>query len=476
MANGPAQAERAAGNRATGDRTTRFGQPTGLWVLSGTELWDRISFHGMQAMLVLYMAGELLKPGRIEQVAGFAHYRAAVETVTGPLSSQGIATQTFGLYMALLTFFPLIGGWIGDRWTSRRTAVTLGALLMTGGHFALAFDRTFLFALLLLILGAGLLRGNLKAQIKTLYAEGDRRLADAFQVYSFVVNFGAFIAPIVTGVVAKYYGWHAGFAVAGFGMLIGLFVYLFGSRHLPADKAKAQAVVRGALTARERRNVLGLFLVWPVSLCFWTAQAQIWNVYNLWVRDHVNLWVGGFEVPVPWMQSLDGLAPALFIPLVVWHWRRQARRGTEPDIFVKMGIGCLIFACAVLWLAAAPLVANAQGRAPLAWPVLFHLISNLGAVYFSPVMLALYASRAPAAWRGTMLGIEALAASAASLLSGYMGGWYEVMSPTRFWTINAMIVGGAGCAVLILRGPLARFFGPEETMAMPEPDGTTLPA
>lgn len=474
MGDRPAQVQGTNDSQAPANPADKFGQPKGLWVLAGTELWDRISFHGMQAMLVLYMAGELLKPGRIEKVAGFTQYRAAVEAVTGPLTDQGIATQTFGLYMALLTFFPLIGGWIGDRWTSRRTAVTMGALLMTGGHFALAFDETFLPALLLLILGAGLLRGNLKAQVKSLYAEGDRRLADAFQVYSFVVNFGAFIAPIVTGIVAKYYGWHAGFAVAGFGMLIGLFVYLFGSRHLPADQAKRVAMQRGALTATEKRNVIGLFMIWPVSLCFWTAQAQIWNVYNLWVRDHVNLRLGSFEVPVPWMQSLDGLAPALFIPLVVWHWRRQAKRGTEPDIFTKMGIGCVIFALGVLWLAAAPAVSNADGRVPLLWPVMFHLISNLGAVYFSPVMLALYASRAPAAWRGTMLGIEALAASAASLLSGYMGGWYEFMSPTRFWTINAAIVGGAGLAVLVLRGPLARYFGPEQDL--PEPDGETLPA
>ncbi|OCC22421.1 amino acid transporter [Croceicoccus estronivorus] len=453
------------------ERTDRFGHPRGLWVLSGTELWDRISFHGMQAMLVLYMAGELLKPGRIEHVVGFDRYRATVEWVTGPLSAQALATQTFGLYVAFLTFFPLIGGWIGDRWTSRRTAVTLGALLMTAGHFSLAFDESFLLALLFLILGAGLLRGNLKAQIKTLYAEGDRRLADAFQVYSFVVNFGAFIAPIATGTVAKYYGWHAGFALAGVGMLIGLVVYLIGSRHLPADRAKRQAVVRSKLTSRERQNVMGLVMMWPVSLCFWTAQAQIWNVYNLWVRDHVDLTVGNFEVPVPWMQSLDGLAPALFIPLVVWHWRRQARRGTEPDIFTKIGIGCVIFAGAVVWLAAAPLAANADGLAPLLWPVMFHLISNFGAVYFSPVMLALWASRAPASWRGTLLGVETLSASAASLISGYMGGWYEKMAPSHFWLINAMIVGGAGLAVLALRKPLTRYFGPEE--AMPEPDGQT---
>jgi POT family proton-dependent oligopeptide transporter len=455
-------------NTAETSPQDRFGHPKGLWVLGGTELWDRISFHGMQAMLVLYMAGELLNPGRIERVVGFATYRAAVEWFTGPLSPQAMASQTFGIYAALVIAMPLLGGWLGDRFVSRRFAVATGALLMTAGHFALAFDESFLLALLLLILGAGMLRGNLKAQIKTLYAEGDRRLADAFQVYSFVVNFGAFIAPIVTGAVAKYYGWHAGFAVAGFGMLIGLGVYLFGARHLPADAAKRQAIARGRLTAHERHNVWGLMMLWPVSLCFWTAQAQIWNVYNLWVRDHVDLTVGTFEVPVPWMQSLDGLAPAMFIPLVVLYWRWQAKRGTEQDIFTKMGVGCVIFAIGVAWLAAAPLVADSQGRAPLLWPVMFHLISNLGAVYFAPVMLTLWAGRAPAAWRGTLLGIEALAAAVASLLSGYMGGWYEVMDPSTFWLINTAIVGGAGLAVLVLRGPLMRYFGPEDGEKSPD--------
>lgn len=445
----------------------RFGHPRGLWVLAGTELWDRISFHGMQAMLVLYMAGELLDPARIGHVVGFARYRAIVESVTGPLSEQALATQTFGLYVALITFFPLIGGWLGDRFVSRRFAVASGALLMTAGHFALAFDESFLLALLLLVLGAGMLRGNLKAQIKTIYAAGDRRLADAFQIYSFVVNFGAFIAPIATGSMAYAYGWHAGFALAGFGMLIGLVIYLAFSRHLPPDGEKRAAIARGALTAGERRNIIGLLLIWPISLCFWTAQAQIWNVYNLWVRDNIDLTIGHFTVPVPWMQSLDGLAPAIFIPLVVWHWRRQAKRGTEPDLFTKMGIGCVIFAAGVLWLAAAPLVADAQGKAPLLWPVMFHLISNLGAVYFAPVVLALYASRAPAAYRGTLLGIDTLAASAASLLSGYMGGWYEKMPPSRFWLINAAIVGIAGLVLLALRKPIGSVFGPEEAAEIP---------
>ncbi len=453
----------------------RFGHPRGLWVLAGTELWDRISFHGMQAMLVLYMAGELLKPGRIERVVGFDRYRAFIEGITGPLSTQAMATQTFGLYVALVAFMPLIGGAIGDRWISRRAAVTIGALLMTCGHFALAFDETFLLALLLLVTGAGMLRGNLKAQIRSLYAAGDRRQADAFQVYSFVVNFGAFIAPIVSGGIAAVYGWHAGFAVAGFGMLIGLVWYLAGSRHLPREREKRIAQTGGKLNPAQRKNLLLLALMWPISVAFWTAQAQIWNVYNIWVRDTIDLSIGSFTMPVPWLQSLDGLAPAAFTPLIIWIWRAQAKRGREPDLFVKMGIGCLIFAASVSLLALSPMFANSAGRSPLAIPVLFHVFSNFGAVYFSPVMMTLYASRAPARLRGTMLGVDALSVSAASLISGYMGGLYETMSPTTFWSINAGIVGSAGVLLVIGSRPLRNIFGPEWQSADPLEDDLTIP-
>src|SRR5215212_6438386 len=224
-------------------RAEVFGQPRGLWVLAGTELWERISFHGMQALLVLYMVGALLLPGHVEHVAGFAGYRAAVEAVTGHLSVKALAAQTFGLYVGLIYFTPVIGGAIGDRLLGRRASVILGGLLMTCGHFSLAFDRSFLIALLLLILGAGLLRGNLPAQVKSLYADGDRREADAFQIYYVGINLGAFVAPIVTGALAKYYSWHFGFGFAGFGMLIGLLLYLIGSKHLPKERQRASAAV-----------------------------------------------------------------------------------------------------------------------------------------------------------------------------------------------------------------------------------------
>jgi POT family proton-dependent oligopeptide transporter len=445
-----------------GDGPQMWGHPRGLWTLNGTELWDRISFHGMAAMLVLYMTGDLLQPGRMENIAGFAAYRHFLQSVFGAVTPAAIATQTFGLYYAVLTCLPLVGGWLGDKFIQRRVAVTIGALTMTAGHFALAFDRTFLLALGLLVVGAGLLRGNLKSQIRALYAAGDRRLADAFQIYSMVVNFGAFIAPLLTGAIAKYFGWHAGFAVAGFGMLIGLVWYLAGSKALPPDAPKGIKVHRPPLTRSQKRDVLGLFAMWPISVCFWTAQAQIWNVYNLWLRDHVQMKVGNFEVPVPWLQALDGLAPAIYGGLVIMLWRWQARRGRERDLFTKMGQGCLIFAAATLMLGAGPLLAGADGLAPLWLPVLFHIISNWGATYFSPVMETFYAARAPEQWRGSLLGVDALSVSVASILSGTMGGWYETVSPTMFWTANAAIVGGAGAAVLILRPVLIRWLGSTE--------------
>jgi POT family proton-dependent oligopeptide transporter len=454
----------------------RFGHPRGLTVLAGTELWDRISFHGMQAMLVLYMTGELVKPGRMEHIIGFDAFRHLLESVYGPLTSMALATQTFGWYVAIMTFMPLIGGWLGDKVISRRSGVASGALLMTAGHFCLAFDETFLIALGLLVTGAGMLRGNLKPQIRSLYQAGDRRLAEAFQVYSFVVNFGAFIAPIVTGAVAKYFGWHAGFGVAGFGMLIGLVWYLMGSKDLPPDRKEepAAATEKRPLSRGEWRNIGGLLLLWPFSVAFWTSQAQIWNVYNVWVRDHIDMTVGGFAVPVPWLQSLDGLMPAVFIPFTIWLWRRQSAAGTEPNYFTKMAIGCVLFALATLLLAGSQTFAGPGAMGFIAIPVLFHVFSNLGAVYFSPVMLAVVAERAPERLRGTMMGVDALATSVASIISGSMGAWYEKVSPTSFWLATATIVGVAGVLLFLIQPLFRRIFVDVPADSSPQLDANAV--
>jgi POT family proton-dependent oligopeptide transporter len=264
-------------------------------------------------------------------------------------------------------------------------------------------------------------------------------------------------------------------------MLIGLVVYLGGQVWLPAEKQRANAHSgkRLPLTAPERRRVLGLLLIWPMVVGYWIAQAQIWNVYNIWLRDSVDLDVGGFTVPVPWFQSLDGLAPALFIPLVLWIWGRQAKRGREPDVLTKLAIGSIIFGLSVALLAAGPLLANAGGRAPIALPLLFHITSNFGAMYYAPVIMGLYGTRAPQSLRGTLVGVCMLATAAGSILSGWMGGLYESLGPSPFWLINAAICTGAGFGILLGAPLLNRLLAQDaderdRTRQSPQPEPSDL--
>ena len=435
-----------------------FGHPRGLVVLAGTELWDRISFHGMQALLTLYMVEQLFLPGHIERIAGFAGFRSVIEHVTGPLSVQALATQIFGIYVGLVYFTPALGGALGDRVLGRTRTVTLGALLMTAGHFCMAFDQSFLLALLLLILGAGCFRGNLTPQVGELYPPDDRRRVVGFQLYASMINLGAFIAPLATGALGKTFGWHIGFAFAGFGMLIGLAVYLLGRSWLAPDAPRGPRAVTAPLTPAERRMVLLLLGLVPIAALFWIAQSQVWNTYNLWVRDHIELRIGGFTMPVPWLQALDGLAPFICLPPMLLFWRWQAMRGREPNEFTKAAIGCFIFAVSTAWLGAAQLVTDAHGRTPLLWAVAFHFASNFGWLYFAPTMTALFSRAAPRSVNATMMGVYLLSVFLGSVVSGRLGGLYERMPASEFWLLHAGLVGLGGVILLAIGVRFSRAF------------------
>src|SRR5215212_9349097 len=211
-----------------------WGHPKGLPYLAFTEAWERFSYYGMSALVVLYMVNQLLLPGHVEHVAGFAGFRAAIEGVFGPLSTQALASQIFGLYSGFVYFTPVIGGWLGDR-IGQRNAVVLGALSMSGGHLAMAFDDSFLLALLLLIIGSGLLKGNISAQVGGLYPiEDEARRTRGFAIFSTGINFGAVAGPLFCGFLGQRYGWHIGFGAAALFMLGALATYLSGYRYLPA--------------------------------------------------------------------------------------------------------------------------------------------------------------------------------------------------------------------------------------------------
>ena len=437
-----------------------LGQPRGLFFIGATELWERISFHGMQALLVLYMVEQLLQPGHVENIVGFKGVRAAIEGVTGPLSIQALALQIFGLYVGFVYLVPVFGGLLGDRVLGRRRVVTLGALLMTAGHFCMAFEASFLAALLLLILGAGVLRGNLASQVGALYSDEDRRRETAFQIYYAALNSGAFIAPLITGVLAQTYGWHYGFGFAGFGMLIGLVVYLSGGRDLPPDAVRGANAVRRKLSSAERRVALVMVSMLPVLTLFWIAQTQIWNTYNLWARDHVNVLVGGWKMPVPWLQAVDALSVVVLMPPLLKFWRWQASRSREPDDLTKLGIGCLLFGGAVAWLAAGELAADAAGKVPLVWALAYHFLSAVGYLYFSPVAVALFSRTAPASINAMMIGVYSLAVFAGSIISGRLGGLYERLSAAQFWLIHAASVTAGGLLLLLFASRLRRELTP----------------
>src|SRR6266581_3943310 len=303
-----------------------LGHPKGLFYLAFTEAWERFSYYGMTALVVLYTVNQLLLPGHVEHIAGFSGFRAALESVVGPLSTQALASQIFGLYSGFVYFTPLLGGMIADRWIGQRNGVVIGALSMSAGHIAMTFDQSFLLALLLLVIGSGFLKGNISAQVGALYPpEDEARRTRGFVIFSTAINIGAVAGPLLCGVLAQVYGWHYGFGIAAIFMLLGLATYLYGCRYLPA-RVERRKFEGTRLTAAERRIVGALIAVIIITIFQSTAFYQVFNVNPIWIQQHVKAEVGSFRIPVPWYQSLISFFSIIGVPLLFWIWRRQALR------------------------------------------------------------------------------------------------------------------------------------------------------
>jgi len=433
-----------------------LGHPKGLFYLAFTEAWERFSYYGMTALLVLYMVNQLLLPGHVEHVAGFAAFRAAIESVTGPLSTQALASQIFGLYSGFVYFTPMLGGLIADRWIGQRNAVVIGALSMSGGHLAMAFDHSFLLALMLLVVGSGFLKGNISAQVGALYPVTDEsRRTRGFTIFSTGINFGAVVGPLVCGLLAQVYGWHFGFGLAAIFMLGGLATYLYGYRHLPARVARRVRDTAGHLSRADWRVILGLVAVLAITVFQSIAYYQLANVLPVWIQGHVGLEVGSFSVPVPWYQSVDALFSILGVPLLFWIWKRQAAGGGEPDDFAKIGTGAWLSAASNLILVAAILSADGRPVHPV-WPFLYCAGQGIGFLYYWPTLLALVSRAAPARVNATMMGFAFMSLFVANNLIGWIGGFYEKMGPVAFWSMHAAIGATGGVLVLLFGGALKR--------------------
>lgn len=431
------------------------GHPKGLYYLAFTEAWERFSYYGMTALLVLYMVNELLLPGHVENIVGFAGFRAAVESLFGPLSTQALASQIFGLYAGFVYLTPLFGGWIADRWIGQRNAVVIGALCMSGGHLAMAFEQSFLLALVLLVVGSGFLKGNISAQVGALYPRDEEALRTrGFAIFSVAINVGAVTGPLLTGLLAKVYGWHYGFGMAAIFMLAGLATYLVGYRHLPA-RVERRTFERDRLTAADRGVILALVAVMLISIFQSVAYYQLANVLPVWIQAQVALEVGSFTIPVPWYQSIDPLFSILGVPLLFWIWRKQAERRREPGDLAKIGIGAWLAALSNLILVAAILIADGAPVHPV-WPMLYCAGMGIAFLYYWPTLLALVSRTAPASVNATMMGVAFTTLFVANNLIGWIGGYYERMTPAQFWGLHAAIGATGGVLVLLFGGMLTR--------------------
>lgn len=446
-----------------------FGHPRGLTVLATTEMWERFSFYGMQALLMLYMTKYLLLPEHARHVVGLDAYRAGLEAVVGKLSDLAFAGQTYGIYSGMIYLTPIIGAWLGDRVLGRTRTITIGCLLMAAGHLAMALEAAFLGALTLLVIGSGCLLGNMAAQVGLLYEPEDERRTRAFGVYLITLNIGALAAPLVIGTLGEKVSWHLGFGAAGIGMLVGLATYLAGRRHMPPDTT-AERGPKVTLTANEWRRIgVILLLLFAPYLLYYSATNQSYAIMYIWADAHVDRTVFGFEMPVTWIGIFDGLATITG----VWLGNRLSltlqRRGGDLGDITKIGLG--MAGVALAWVFAAGIA-----RLPVTplglWLTFFVLQDFSYGALIEPPIPAVVSRDSPPSVVSMMMALYKASSAGAYFLAGWLVRFYEPLGASRFWLLTASTSAVGAAVVLGAHRWWVHALGPvEETM-----EGEAAPA
>jgi len=448
-----------------------FGHPFGLWTLALTEMWERFCYYGMRALLVYYMTKFLLLPGQVEQVAGFAGFRAVLEAAFGPMSVQALSSQIYGLYTGFVYLTPLLGGWLADRYLGQRKAVVIGALIMALGEFVLMVPSLFLPGLLLLIAGNGFFKPNISTQVGGLYPPGDRRRDAAFNWFYVGLNTGAFLAPLVCGTLGELYGWGWGFGAAGVGMLVGLVQYLYGQKFLAPDNLMKQAagaapVEHRPFTRAEWSRILALVVLCLLNISFWGVYEQQGNTMALWADSnsdrHVLAFLGlGWEMPATWFQAVNPIFIVAFTPFINAFWIRQAKAGTEPSSAAKMAIGCVVLGLSYLFMMLPARVVDAGQAVSMWWLIAATAMLTLGELYLSPVGLSLVTKIAPPRIVSMMMGFWFLSSFFGNYLCGYLGTFWEKMSKGSFFMMLAGISIATGLLMVAIYSPLKKAIGDE---------------
>ena len=420
-----------------------LGNPKGLGFLAVVEGCERFSYYSMQTLLTLYMVNYLLLPEHFNSVWGLGWVQ---QHLAGGKTGQPLASDIFGNYTSLVYLTPIIGGWLADKWLGRRGALVLGGLVMSLGHFLMAIQPAFLLALVCLIVGVGLFKGNIASQVGELYGPNDLRRAVAFQIFYIAIQVSVIAAPLISGTLGEDVGWHYGFGCAGVVMVLGLLIYLRAKPYLPPDKRDMPAAPQAKTSTFEQGDfvrIAALVILVPALAVSLLPNQEIFNAYLVWADQQFDLTFFGMKVPTSWMITLDSTFSFLTLVGITWFWQWYPKTGRrEPDELTKLIIGSLftIVGALCLYMAA---ITQGSGKIGLFWPVMFHFFNSMGFGHVLPVSLALVSKIAPRKLTATSVGIYYLAFFIANKVVGEVGGWYSTMATPQFWLVHvaAAVVG-----------------------------------
>ncbi len=456
--------------------------PRGLPILFLTEMWERFSFYGMRALLVLYLVDSM-------------HFE------------RDHALHIYATYTALVYLTPAIGGLIAERWLGTQRAIVSGGLIMAMGHFVMAFPSLLEVALGLLIIGNGLLKPNVTAILGTLYARNDPRRDGGFTLFYMGINLGAFVGPLVCGFLSKYYGWHFGFAVAGVGMVLGLGVFVWGHGRLGGTGRPPEATegkdwrlstrdlpLIGIIALCAPALVLGVLWIWPYIsgidtrvfasvallivggllfsiyreypreefdrvlaivivavfvIMFWMGFEQAGGTMNLFAKDNTDRWMLGWEVPASWFQSINPLLILALAPLFSVFWLRLDSSQYALSSVAKQGIGMILLGLGFVVLAIAAARSEVVGLVSPLWLFSAFALHTMGELCLSPIGLSMVTRLAPARLTALMMGLWFSSFSVANYLAGTLEAMLKDSGIPLYWFLVGSSVG-AGLVLLML--------------------------
>ena len=422
-----------------------LGHPRGLVTLFFTETWERFSYYGMRAFLILYMVHAL----------GFDDKHAG---------------SVYGTYTGSVWFAAIFGGLIADRWLGHYRSVLWGGIIIALGHFTLAFHPLpfFYAGLTLVVIGTGLLKPNVSTLVGSLYDQGDGRRDAGFSIFYMGINLGAFLGPLIAGYLAQNVDWHIGFACAGVGMTLGLLVYVFlrgwltpGIERLqvrpPPPTAGSPATTAGGFSPVDWKRMGAVVVLFLFASLFWAGYEQAGSSLNLFADRYVRLELLGVKLYASWFVSVQAAFVILLSPLFAWLWIKLGRR--QPSSPAKFALALLFMGLAFLLLMPAGSIAQGGIKVSPLWLIGAFFIEELGELCLSPVGLSAVTKLAPTRVVGLMMGVWFLSNALGNKLAGWAAGFISTMPIASLFGATAAAMLGAAVIMFLLLKPVRNLMG-----------------